>query len=247
MLFLAEGDINTKFYHLQAYQQSRKNRIDSLNMDGVEVVQDAEMANTLYSHYVTILGENFERTKRFHLHALGLPHQDLAVLEHFFTVEEVWSVITELPNDKVPRPDGFTRLFYKLSWDTIRDDIMTAFNSFWSQDSKNFNHLNDAFMVLLKKKDHLAVIHDYHPISLIYSFSKLVTKCLARRLASILDSLVMHNRSAFIRGWRIHDNFRQVQITCKAIHARRSPTILLKVDIARVFDMVSWVFLLELL
>lgn len=105
--------MQTQFYHLQACHQNRKNRIDSLNIQGIQVVSDTEMADALYDYYVDVLGANFECTKRFDLHALGLPHEDLAVLEHLFTEEEVWSVIVDLPNDKAPGPDGFTGLFYK--------------------------------------------------------------------------------------------------------------------------------------
>lgn len=117
---------------------------------------------------------------------------------------------------------------------------MNAFNAFWCLDSRSFNHLNDVFMILLRKKDHPVEIRDYRPINLIHSFGKLVTKCLAKRLAGVLDGgLVMRNQSAFIKGCCIHDNFREVQIACKAIHAKRSPAILLKIDIAKAFDMVG--------
>ena len=125
-------------------------------------------------------------------------------------------------------------------------DVMNAFNAFWSLDCRSFNHLNDAYMILLKN-EHPAEIRDYRPISLIHSFSKLITKCLANRLAGVLDALVLRNQSAFIKGCRIHDNFRNVQIACKAIHEKKSPTILLKIDIAKAFDTVSWPFLLEVL
>ena len=102
-------------------------------------------------------------------------------------------------------------------------------------------------MILLKKNEHPAEIRDYRPISLIHSFSKLITKCLANRLAGVLDALVLRNQSAFIKGRRIHDNFRNVQIACKAILEKKSPTILLKIEIAKAFDTVSWPFLLEVL
>jgi hypothetical protein len=163
------------------------------------------------------------------------------------TEDEVRSVIANLPNDKAPGPDGFTGLFYKKAWGTIKMDVMNAFNAFWLLDFRSFNHLNDAYMILLKKKEHPAEIRDYRPISLIHSFSKLITKCLANRLAGVLDALVLRNQSAFIRGRRIHDNFRNVQIACKAIHEKKSPTALLKIDIAKAFDTVSWPFLLEVL
>lgn len=55
-------------------------------------------------------------------------------------------------------------------------------------------------MILLKKKDHVEELLDYHPIILIHSFTKLVTKCLANRPALVMDSMVMQNQSAFIKG-----------------------------------------------
>jgi hypothetical protein len=164
-------------------------------------------------------------------------------LEEPFTEEEVCAVIVDLPNEKAPRLDGMTGLFYKKTQGIIKADVMCAFNAFWSLDSRSFNHLNDAFIILLKKKDHPIEIRDYRPISFIHSFSKIITKCLAKRLAGVLDGLVMRNQSAFIRGCCIHDNFREVQLACKAIHAKRSPAILLKIDIAKAFDSGGWPFL----
>lgn len=107
--------------------------------------------------------------------------------------------------------------------------------------------INDAYMILLKKKEQPVEIKDYLPISLIHSFGKLITKCLARRLGAVLDSLVRPNQTAFIRGRCIHDNFHAVQLACKAIHAKRVPCVLLKIDIAKAFDSVAWNFLLEVL
>jgi len=102
-------------------------------------------------------------------------------------------------------------------------------------------------MVLLKKKDHPEEIKDFRPINLMHSFGKLITKCMANRLARTLDQLVLRNQSAFIKGRSIHDNFRDVQVACKAIHSRRLTCMLLKIDLARAFDSVAWVFLLDVL
>jgi len=174
------------------------------------VVTDAAMADALFDYFNSIIVANFERSRNINLAAIGVPAMELSALEALFTEEEVRSVIVELPSDKAPGPDGFTGLFYKKTWEIIKDDILIALNAFWSRDRRSFNHLNDTFMILLRKKDHPLEIRDYQPISLIHSFSKLVTKCLAKRLAPMLDDLVMKNQSAFIRGRRIHDNFCQV-------------------------------------
>jgi len=100
-------------------------------------------------------------------------------------------------------------------------------------------------MVLLRKNDALAGLWDYRQISLIHNFSKLVSKGLALRLASFMDTLICANQTAFIKGRRIHDNFRSVQLYCWWLHARQQACILLKVDITKAFDSVAWPFLLE--
>jgi hypothetical protein len=48
-----------------------------------------------------------------------------------FTEEEVRAVIMDLPNDKVLGPDDFMRRFYKMTWETIKVDVMNAFIAFW--------------------------------------------------------------------------------------------------------------------
>lgn len=88
-LFLAEGDANTKFYHLQACHRSRQNKTQSLQVQGTQVVSDHGMADALYNYYNGVLGTNFEHSRRIDLHAIGVPSADLAALEHFFTDEGV--------------------------------------------------------------------------------------------------------------------------------------------------------------
>jgi hypothetical protein len=161
VLFLKEGDANTRFFHLQACHRCRRNRIDSLWIDGAEVVSKPQLANAFYDHYNELLGSPFSRTRRFDLAAIGLPSCDLASLDVLFTEAEVHEVVMSLPNDKAPGPDGYTGLLYKLAWDIIKGDLMNAVNAFWTRDGRSFAHLNGALMILLRKVDQPAVIRDY--------------------------------------------------------------------------------------
>jgi hypothetical protein len=60
--------------------------------------------------------------------------------------------------------------------------------------------LNSAFLTLIPKSEDADQVKDFHPISLIHSFVKLVAKILANRLAEKLDILIALNQSAFFKG-----------------------------------------------
>jgi mannosylglycoprotein endo-beta-mannosidase len=90
-------------------------------------------------------------------------------------------------------------------------------------------------------------IKEYRPISLVHSFAKLITKILANRLAGRLNELVSPVQSAFVKGRFIQDNFMLVQQIARYLHQQKQARILLKLDITKAFDSVSWPFLLEVM
>jgi hypothetical protein len=80
----------------------------------------------------------------------------------------------------------------------------------------------------------------------VHSFGKLITKILANRLASKLDKMVSPNQSALIKGRSIQDNFMLVQQTSR-LHHQKKACLLVKLDITKAFDSVSWPFLIEVM
>jgi hypothetical protein len=207
--YLEEGDANTRFFHLQACHRNRKSYIPSILHDGILFSADEAKEDLIYNYYKSILGTAFHRLHSLRLDHL-LPQLDLAGIDSCFSEDEIWAAIRELPPDRAPGPDGFTGLFYKVAWPIIKCDVIRAFNALWSLDSRSFHLLNDALMILLRKREDATSLKDYRPISLMHSFSKLFAKCLARRLAPRLKEIVAPNQSAFIRDRSIHDNFRAV-------------------------------------
>jgi hypothetical protein len=163
------------------------------------------------------------------------------------TEEEVWHTIRSLPSDKALGSDGYTGRFYKKVWPIIKMDFMSALKKVWQGDASRLYLLNSAYVTLLPKKSEAIEVKDFRPISLIHSFAKKFTKILANRLAPKLPDLVSVNQSAFVKGRSIDDNFVMVQQTAKAIYGQKLSRILLKLDIGKTFDSVSWTFLFEVL
>lgn len=124
---------------------------------------------------------------------------------------------------------------------------MTAISAVWSRKMNNFEVLNSAYITLLPKKDDATNVKAYRPISLVYSFAKLITKLMANRLAGRLDQMITPNQSAFIKGRFILDNVLLFQHTTKYLHQQKQPRILLKLDITKAFDSISWPFLLKVM
>ena len=246
ILYLREGDANTAFFHQQA-RYTKKNFISKLQVGNQVVVTQDEKQKAVDDFYESILGTAEERDYTLDLDILNIQHHNLSELDASFSEEEVWATIKDMPLDKAPGPDGFTGRFYKSCWSIIKGDVMRALEAIQQGHVFKFRLLNTAFITLLPKKVDAVEVKDFRPISLIHSFAKLVTKILANRLAPMLPSLISANQSAFVRGRKIHDNFMLVQQMVKTLHKKKEAHILLKLDISKAFDSVSWSFLLEVM
>jgi hypothetical protein len=180
--------------------------------------------------YEGLIGTREQREHKIDLEAVGIQQHDLHMLESPISEEEVWNIIKHLLADKAPRLDGSTTRLYKTCWYIIKGDIMAAVLVVWRMD---FRLLNTAFITLIPKKDDATQVGDFKAISLIHSFSKLLMKTLANRLAARLDTLVPKNQSDFIKERFIQDNFMLVQQMTRFLHTQKQPRIMLKLDIVK--------------
>jgi hypothetical protein len=129
----------------------------------------------------------------------------------------------------------------------IGDDIVAALEHLHKGQFRSFRRLNSSILILLHKKENPMEIKDYRPINLIHGISKIFTKLLAARLAPLLPHLVSHAQSAFVQHRTIHENFKLVTNTAKFLHRKKKPAVLMKIDISKAFDTLSWEFLMEML
>jgi hypothetical protein len=67
------------------------------------------------------------------------------------------------------------------------------------------------------------------------------------RLSPRIDGILSKNQSAFIRGRNLHDNFLLVRQLARNINSNREAGVLLKLDISRAFDSISWTSLFQVL
>jgi len=210
------------------------------------MVTHEEKAQCVFQYFNDRLGAQQARAVTVDWNQFELTRHDLQHLEAEFTEDELNATVPDIASDKAPGPDGFIGSFYKASWDIIRD-LLAAANYFYSNHDQHFNLLNNANIVLLPKKEDASTVGDFRPISLSHSVAKIISKMLATRLSSDLDTLVSRAQSAFIRKRSIQDNFLYTQNIIRELLRTGKPTLFLKLDIAKAFDTVRWYYMQEVL
>jgi hypothetical protein len=110
------------------------------------------------------------------------------------------------------------------------------------QHYQHFNHLSNAHVILLPKKNEASGMSDYRPISLCltHSIAKLLSKLLASSLAGSLNDIISRSQSASIKRWCIQDSFLYTQNIIRELHRGKVPALFLKLDIAKAFESARW-------
>jgi hypothetical protein len=201
----------------------------------------------IYNHFQNHIGSYSPRNHAFNYVELGWQPQHLQHLDLPFSEDEVEKTIKSMPKEKVPGPDGFIGSFFINRWGIVKDDLMTAVNQFYTRHQQGLHYLNQAWVVLIPKKPNPERVKGFRSISLIHSFTNLISKMLANCLAPELNKLVSLNQNAFIKKCCIHDNFLYVQEIIKDLHKKNISTLFIKLDISKAFNMVNWSYQLDIM
>ncbi|KAK1653855.1 hypothetical protein QYE76_071660 [Lolium multiflorum] len=201
----------------------------------------------IHDHFSAVLGAPPPRSLDFNWEAIQPSVEALDDLGIPFSEEEILATIQARPADKAPGPDGFTIEFFCACWPILKLDFMKVIDAFSELSVDNLGIINPANVVLLPKKEGADTVADFRPISLIHIVPKIIAKAMAIRLQAKMNDIISPCQSAFISSRSIHDNFMYVRGAARRLHQRRSPALIIKLDIAKAFDSVRWDYILDLL
>ncbi|WMV58251.1 hypothetical protein MTR67_051636 [Solanum verrucosum] len=247
VLWLKQGDNNTRFFQRMATAHRRINTIDRL-IDRGEVVEDpVEIRNTVINFYKELYTESEEWRPNFDLmECPTISQEEKDWMQRPFTESEVLQCLQLCDGDKAPGPDGYTMSFFKSCWGIVKEDLMLTIHNF-HQNGIFEKSFNATFLALIPKKPGAKELKDFRPISLIGGVYKIISKLITERLKTVMGKLVDVHQMAFLKGRQIMDAALIVNELVDSRVKQKIPGILCKLDIEKAYDHVNWAFLLKVL
>ncbi|XP_027183870.1 uncharacterized protein LOC113782162 [Coffea eugenioides] len=244
--WLADGDRNTAFFHSVVTERRRKSVIHRIRRTNGDWVDDeASICNEAVSFFQGLFTEEVGRASSDMLEVIPrvLNDQDNSGLTEILSMDEVKEVLFSMDGDSGAGPDGFTGKFFTAAWEVVAEDVHRAIESFFCG-----AELPATAIVLLPKVLCPQDFTQFRPISLCNFVNKAISKLLSVRLARVLPRIISPQQSGFVPGRQMADNFLLTQELLSDIRKpNRGGNVVLKLDMMKAYDRVSWLFLIQVL
>ncbi|CAH9114746.1 unnamed protein product, partial [Cuscuta epithymum] len=244
--WLKEGDSNTKFFHDYVKIKNRMQAITVIkDSDGNICREPDAIAKAAERYFQDIFAEEEVQEVDSILHFIPalVNKEDNQMLMLLPTSEEVKEAVWGLDKDSTAGPDGYNGVFFRQCWTTVGVDVVLAVQDFF-QGNLIPKAMGSSLIALIPKRDKISTFSDFRPISLSNFISKVCTKLLATRLTFILPKLISPEQAGFMKGRDISDHVLVAQEMINSIDRKvRGTNVIVKLDMAKAFDRLSWVFL----
>ncbi|GKA46941.1 RNA-directed DNA polymerase, eukaryota, reverse transcriptase zinc-binding domain protein [Tanacetum coccineum] len=247
--WISKGDRNNKFFHNILKSRGNMHKITNICNEKGDSFEGNEVAEQFVCHFMKFLGAGKEATKLDDTNLFNkmVSNEEANFMIREVTDKEIRESMFDIGENKALGPDGYTAAFFKGAWDIVGNDICLVVKDFF-KNGKLLGEVNATVITLIPKIQHPCKVSDFRPIACCNVLYKCISKILTNRIKSTLDKVVNINQSAFIPGRVIQDNLMITQELLKGYNCKNGPSrCALKIDIAKAYDTVNWVFLEKIL
>jgi hypothetical protein len=144
LTWIKARDANSKLFHLQVSARRRKNHIPSIQHEEQVFTTHQAKAELLRVFFAEHLGTPAHRDCTLNWPALQPRRHDFSDLDRDILEAKIYVAVKDTPAEKSPGLDGYIGAFYKLCWDTIKEDLIAALREFFQLRVGCWNLLNSA-------------------------------------------------------------------------------------------------------
>ena len=162
--------------------------------------------------------------------------------DKIITLSEVLISLKKTKNGSAPGSDGIPAEFYKVFWIDIKTPLFNCYKYSFEQGILTKSQ-RKGVMTLLHKGKGLSRddLTNWRPIALTNVDYKLLSKTLAIRLKTVIDTLVDKDQKGFISGRNIGELLREIDDIIEHEKSEGTNSLLLSVDYRKAFDTISTV------
>lgn len=227
-----------------------RNTIYSLR-DEQNVLKDGtedmlEIVHNFYKDLYTREAEDEEEQNRFLDGVTSrISPEELIHTERELYETDLLESLGELQKNKSPGFDGVTVEYYLFFWSELKDHLMDSIAE--SKMTKELSEMQKRGAIRTSfKKENRDNLKNYRPITLLNVDLKIITRTLAKRMASVLPNLINISQKA-IPGRHITTNIHIAQDLINLINKSEESAALLFYDQEKAFDRMSHSFIIKTL
>jgi hypothetical protein len=168
--------------------------------------------------------------------------EDNVLLDKSVTKQEIWEILCFFAKDKSTGSDGWTVEFFTLFFNLVGDDLLDLVEDSRSG-GKIKRSLNSTFLVLIPKDNSPWNFGDFRPIALCNLCYKIISKVISNIIKLILSRALSAKQLGFLKGRQILDVVGTAHECIHSIKSKKQKALILKLDLKKAYDHVSWDFL----
>ena len=246
-----EGEKCTSYFlNLEKHNAIKKN-IRKLIHGGKDVTDQKTIIQIIKEYYAQLYSEqkvDLSSSNIFDQPLIPkLTGDEKSLCEGTITQEECSKVIKLLKKNKSPGNDGLPIEFYLEFWNELKQTLTESYNYSFKNGLLTTSQRQAIISLIDKPGKDRSYIENWRPISLLNVDYKIMSKCLTERIKKVLEGLIDHSQTGFVKGRNISDGLRTILDIVEDTDIRQKTGILVTIDFQKAFDSLSWDYLFKTL
>ena len=248
-----------KWFHLgekpnKYFLNLEKNRYNSRTCSSLlneknEVIKDPkEILKMQENFYKKLYSDNeqvpfdLKNTNNTHL-----TDEESQYLDRQISELELATAIKDMKNGKTPGNDGLPAEFYKLFWSDIKSLFTSMVHTALEDQLLHKTARQGVINLIPKQNKDTRMLKNLRPITLLNVDYKIIEKCIANRMKTVMSKIIHIDQKGFMSDRRISSNIRKICDIISYTNFEDIPAQITSYDFKKAFDRITYNCLYEAL